>query len=113
SFSASRINGSIRFANHRLSGQVEMTHNQIENVEVGETARATLTQHLTRADAVHILNHSNSFYFDQLFIDLTSPKLAEVIKLTPLGSIENKELREKYPPLKINITNASYRPFAN
>ena len=107
--SAVRIRGSVRFANQRLSCDAVMSQNLVNNLDVGEVGWTTITQPLTRDDAIRILNQNNSFYFDQVTIELeASPGIAESIIVRPRGSIESRVLRDRYPNLIIRIKRPLY-----
>jgi membrane protein implicated in regulation of membrane protease activity len=107
--SATGISGAVRFANDRLTGgKAEITRNELDDLKIGQPGWLTITQPLNRADAVRILNQSNTFYFDQVTVELTSPRLEKAIKLNPRHSVENKALLEKYPKLDIKISEAYY-----
>jgi hypothetical protein len=83
---------------------VRIESNEAQRLKIGETGFLTVTQPITRADAVFILNGNGEFFFDKLSIELqTFPETESSAKLSPLDSISNKEIREKYPKLDIKF----------
>jgi hypothetical protein len=99
-----KLQGSVRFANQRLSGDAVITQNLVSNLSISEVGWVTITQPLTRDDAIRILNQINDFYFDLITIELNaSPGTAEHIVLHPRGSISSNVLGDRYPKLKMQI----------
>jgi hypothetical protein len=99
-----QIQGSVRFANQRLSRDAVIAQNLVNSLAVNEIGWLTITQPLTREDATRILNQDNDFYFDQLTVELeASPGITDGIVLRPRGSIHSSVLRDRYPRLKMQI----------
>jgi hypothetical protein len=116
------LSGTVRIGNRRLgaavpvsySPKIESNETQTRRLKIGETSPLTITQPLTREDAVFVLNGSNEFFFDGLFIELqTFPETDPTAKLSPIDSISNKEIREKYPKLDIKFKLAGYFHFVD
>ncbi len=112
--SVAGVGGTIRFGNRRLGTAVPnvyppriASNEDAQNFEISEIGYVTVTQPLTREDAVFILNQSNHFMFDGLFIEVkTAPVIEEGVRLSPNDQISNKELKEKYPKLDIQFETA-------
>lgn len=113
---ANALSGFIRIGNRPLGSVFPVNQtaiiesNEVQRLKIGETGFLTVTQPLTRDDAVFILNGDNEFFFDRLSIELqTLPETDSRAKLSSLNSsISNKEIREKYPKLDIKFKLAGY-----
>ena len=108
------LSGFIRTGNRPLGAVFPMNtvarieSNEVQHLKIGETGFLTVTQPLTRDDAVFILNGDNEFFFDRLSIELQTFHTESSAKLSALDSISNKEIREKYPKLDIKFKLAGY-----
>jgi hypothetical protein len=112
---ATGVNGLVRMSNRRLGAALpnnyppRINSNEARDIAIGGTGYLTITQPLTRADAVSILNGGGNFIFDGLVIEFeTTPSIERDVKLSPNDSVSNKELREKYPRLDIQFKRAVY-----
>jgi hypothetical protein len=112
---ATGVSGSIRIGNRRLGNATpnnyppRLESNELQDLGIGDIGYLTITQPLTRADAVFILNGGNDFMFDGAFIELgVTPDIQRPIRLSPPDIVHNKELRDKYPKLDIKFKRAVY-----
>jgi hypothetical protein len=112
---ATAITGSIRIGNRRLGHATpnkyppRLETNELRDLTIGDTGYLTITQPLTRADAVFILNGGNDFMFDGLSIELSAtPDIQRPIRLSPNDIVHNQEVRDKYPKLDIKFKRAVY-----
>ena len=112
---ATGLNGSIRIGNRRLGNATPNNYppriesNELQDLALGQIGYLTITQPLTRADAIFILNCGADFMFDGLFVELSAtPAIQRSIKLSPHNAINNKELRDNYPKLDIKFKRAVY-----
>lgn len=110
---ATGLSGSIRVGNRRLGNATpniyppRIESNELQELAIGETGYLTITQPLTRADAVSVLGGAD-FMFDGLSVELeTMPSTGRTVKLNPKVTTQN-ELRDKYPKLKIEFKRAVY-----
>jgi hypothetical protein len=115
SIDAIAVQGALRFANRRFTDNCTITEKWKKPLAIGEADGVIVRQPLTRNEAATILSRSNTFYFDQLSFDLelNAPEIKDRITVSPECSIDNKELRTKYPQLRFNVITANFDPIAN